>query len=264
MKRSESLWNGTIGRSEHMARKSLNEAIMDWETNWNAKKEEEWKKRYAKEIEMKRPKTLEEWVGDARTNISVGSNARSLGVGTPFEVFMYVKNRFPHLLEGAKGLGIVNMTDDIFYGGEEPMGYKWAKDSLRQLKSSYGYYLNQGERYSGAFESGEMPSEMKDSWRFEEKGKVNGKLMLGGRTWAFIDMGSTDSDRRGGLMKPGGYGRPEPKKYLRGHLYPETIIKEGWMPKKQLKDLLGKPYPFPLYGAIRKNGELNTYGPEYY
>jgi hypothetical protein len=248
-----------------MARKSLDEAVMEWQKNWNAKKEEQWKKRYAKEIELKRPMIFEEWVKGARTNISVGSNARSLGVGTPFEVFMYVKNRFPHLLDASKGLGIVNMTDDIFYEGEEPMGYKWAKDSLNQLKSDFNYsYERDAQKNSVAFELGKMPSEMKDSWRFSPKGKVNGKLLLNGRTWAFVDMGSKDPDRMGGLMKPGGYGRPEPKKYLRGHLYPETIIKEGWMPKKQLKTLLGKPYPSPLFSALRKDGSLETYGPSYY
>lgn len=243
-----------------MARKSLREAIVDWETNWNAKKEEEWKKKYAQEIKLKRPKTMKEWSMDARSRIEGGN----YGLGTAFEAYNYVEKRFPHLIDSAKGLGIVNMTDGIFYADKEPMGYEWAEKTLKQLESDYRYYLNRVEQYRGAFESGEMPSEMKDSWRFEEKGSVNGKLMLGGRTWAFIDMGSTDPDRRGGLMKPAGYGRPDKKRYLRGHLYPETIIKEGWMPKKQLKDLLGKPYPFPLYGALRKNGELNTYGPEYY
>ncbi len=251
-----------------MVRKSLDEAVMDWQTNWNAKKEEQWKKQYAKEIELKRPMIFEEWVKGARLfaeSTLDWSNARSLGVGTPFEVFMYVKNKFPHLIDASKGLGIVNMTDDIFYAGEEPMGYKWAKDSLKQLESSYGYYLSGMPREQReAFKVGNMQSAKKDSWRFSPKGKVNGKLLLNGRTWAFVDMGSKDPDRRGGLMKPGGYGRPEPKKYLRGHLYPETIIKEGWMPKKQLKTLLGKPYPSPLYSALRKDGSLETYGPSYY
>jgi len=238
-----------------MVRKSLDEAVMEWQKNWNAKKEEQWKKRYAKEIELKRPMIFEEWV----------KNARSLGNATPYGLVKAIKNKFPHLLDASKGLGIVNMTDDIFYEGEEPMGYKWAKDSLNQLKSDFNYsYERDAQKNSVAFELGKMPSEMKDSWRFSPKGKVNGKLLLNGRTWAFVDMGSKDPDRMGGLMKPGGYGRPEPKKYLRGHLYPETIIKEGWMPKKQLKTLLGKPYPSPLFSALRKDGSLETYGPSYY
>ena len=53
------------------------------------------------------------------------------------------------------------------------------------------------------------------------------------------------------------------KKYLRGHLYPETVIKEGWIPKKH-KDKVGKPYGDPLHGAKDKNGRLSDYGPEYY
>ena len=244
-----------------MVRKSLNEAIMDWETNWNAEKEEQWKKRYAKEIEVKRPKTMKEWVKDAGYTVIGGK----YGLGTPFEAYNYVEKNYPHLIDGAKGLGIVNMTDRIFYADEQPMGYEWAEQTLNQLKSDYGYYLsNMPSENLRAFEIGEMPSEMKDSWRFSPKGKVNGKLLLNGRTWAFVDMGSKDPDRMGGLMKPGGYGRPEPKKYLRGHLYPETIIKEGWMPKKQLKTLLGKPYPSPLFSALRKDGSLETYGPSYY
>ena len=83
------------------------------------------------------------------------------------------------------------------------------------------------------------------------------------RKWASVDLGSTDYDRRGGLMKYGGYGRAEPKKYLRGHLYPETIIKEGWVPKKQ-KDKVGKSYGNPLQGAKSSDGSLSQYGPEYY
>ena len=81
--------------------------------------------------------------------------------------------------------------------------------------------------------------------------------------WAIVDLGQTDPDRRGGLIKYGGYGRPEPKKYLRGHLYPETIIKEGWIPKKH-KDRVGKPYGDPLQGAKDSNGRLSSYGVEYY
>ena len=64
-------------------------------------------------------------------------------------------------------------------------------------------------------------------------------------------------------QKYGGYGRAEPKKYLRGHLYPETIIKEGWVPKKQ-KDKVGKSYGNPLQGAKSSDGSLSQYGPEYY
>ncbi len=57
-----------------MVRKSLDESIMDWQTNWNAKKEEQWKKQYAKEIELKRPMIFEEWVKGGRTTIGFGSD----------------------------------------------------------------------------------------------------------------------------------------------------------------------------------------------
>jgi hypothetical protein len=72
------------------------------------------------------------------------------------------------------------------------------------------------------------------------KGRTMAKLRISEgnqreRIYAFIDINMKDPERYGGMMKPATYKAPEPKKYIRAHLF-------------------GKD---PLRGAT-------WYGPEYY
>ena len=162
-----------------------------------------------------------------------------------------------------KGLyeyGIVNMNDKSLWGDSSEMAINAYErlDDLKQKVKQYSkdpepikFKIEQKQKYGDLYLG--RPSR---SWE-----KTDGELVW--HKWASVDLGSSDFDRRGGLMKYSGYGRAEPKKYLRGHLYPKTIIKEGWIPKKH-KDKVGKPYGDPLQGAKDSKGRLSEYGPEYY
>ena len=172
--------------------------------------------------------------------------------------------------------GIVNQTDYDFLNYEhsyinDMSGYQ---DDDENRVMPFGFYFDLAKLLSEAYRadiSGIPTKEQlrkgihpeQDVWSVNPAGRKYARLALNDRNWAILDLGKDDPARRGGLIYIGGYDRPEPKKYLRGHLYPETLIQEGWMPKKQLKTRKGKPYP-PLGSALRSDGSLNTYGPEYY
>ena len=190
-----------------------------------------------------------------------------------------MENIYPRLaLYGGEDVyfGIVNQTDYAFLNYEhsyfnDMAGYQ---DDDENRIMPFGFYFDLAKILGKAYRAdiagtptkeqlrkGVHPEQ--DVWGVNDKGKKYARLTLNDRNWAILDLGVDDPARKGGLIYIGGRNRPEPKKYLRGHLYPETLIQEGWMPKKQLKTRKGKPYP-PLGSAIRSDGSLNTYGPEYY
>jgi hypothetical protein len=46
-----------------------------------------------------------------------------------------------------------------------------------------------------------------------------------GRLYAFIDINMEDPERYGGMMKPATYKAPEPKKYIRAHLFSKDPLR---------------------------------------
>lgn len=69
-----------------------------------------------------------------------------------------------------------------------------------------------------------------------KKGRTMGKLRKfegeneKGRIYAFVDINmKKDSERYGGLMKPASWKAPEPKKYVRAHLFAQNPLRgAGW------------------------------------
>jgi len=326
-------------------RKSLSEAVKDWENAWNEAKQkqadESWNELWATEIALGKVLTFDEWLGDFLKRVYINNHTYDTGetrnrfygllgdlnnfysrqvremYGDVWERtwrgssawnlmwkddvlrdVKHIENYFPFLLDGSKGFGIVNMTDDIFFDltatdainkkldlktvaeikalsknekermsrGEffqTVLSIQHYKALLDILKERYEEYLS-SVPFLDEIKKGKSSSQIgKDTWSYSTDGKKYGSLKLNNRSWAVLDLGVDDPARKGGLIKYGGYGRPEPKKYLRGHLYPETLVQEGWMPKKNLKTMKGKPYPI-LSSALDKKGNLHTYGPEYY
>ena len=247
-----------------MKRKPLREAVQDWEDNWNAHKDQLWREKWADEIELERPKTFDEWAltPDIEVRTSIGPSEQSSNVKLlTKQLYEAIEGKFPHLLGSGLIFGICNMSDDLFFIPSEPLAYEWAVNALKDLKKGYSGYLYKVPS-AEQLKLAEDPNP--NVWSYETRQKYGYLIMDGQKKWAIIDLGKDDLARRGGLIYIGGRGRPEPRKYLRSHLYPDTIIKSGWMPKKQLKTLLGKPYPYPLYGAIKEDGSLNYYAPSYY
>ena len=68
-----------------------------------------------------------------------------------------------------------------------------------------------------------------------KKGRTMAKLYISespdsrGRLYAFIDINMKDPERYGGMMKPATYKAPEPKRYIRAHLFaPNPLRGATW------------------------------------
>ena len=265
-----------------MERKPIDEAVKDFEDAWNAHKIAEMKSRL-QYLEDAPSIPMKTWVmrGGLWSPTKVkqyGDYAEIERAGFPLGIINFddsmITEGFPHYadlhIEGVEEEEETDartekiMEETLWMERRkhyESLKERWQTqeknrpERISELKERVENYhpirfrLTQKQKY-GDLEKGRAPHAWEEEEEIWEK-------------WAVVDLGTTDSDRRGGLMKYGGYGRAEPKKYLRGHLYWKTPIKEGWLPKKQ-KDRIGKDYGHPLKGAMDANGRLSDYGLEYY